>query len=66
MKQGKMTFLHFAKHRKVIERVFSFLENLGAERSKSRSALGFQLRLEMIILAYSVLLKCAKRFKQRP
>ncbi|WP_152993692.1 transposase, partial [Lactococcus lactis] len=49
-----------SKRRKVIERVFSFLTNLGAERCKSRSPQGFQLKLEMILLAYSLLLKSAK------
>lgn len=61
MKQSKINFPHFAKRKKVIERVFSFLANLGAERSKSRSIQGFQLRLEMLILAYSILLRCAKK-----
>ncbi|EQC95480.1 hypothetical protein LLT3_06610, partial [Lactococcus cremoris subsp. cremoris TIFN3] len=61
MKQKKNTFsLIFLKRRKVIERVFSFLTNLGAERCKSRSPQGFQLKLEMILLAYSLLLKSAK------
>ncbi|MFL9598678.1 transposase, partial [Aeromonas veronii] len=49
MKQKKILFPNFSKHRKVIERVFSFLTNLGAERCKSRSPQGFQLRLEMIL-----------------
>ncbi|MCT1179081.1 IS982 family transposase, partial [Lactococcus lactis] len=34
--------------------------NLGAERCKSRSPQGFQLKLEMILLAYSLLLKSDK------
>lgn len=33
---------NFSKRRKVIDRVFSFLTNLGAERSKSQSAIDFQ------------------------
>ncbi len=61
MKQKKILFPNFSKRRKVIERVFSFfLTNLGAERCKSRSPQGFQLKLEMILLAYSLLLKSAK------
>ncbi|MCT3113622.1 IS982 family transposase, partial [Lactococcus lactis] len=32
MKQKKILFPNFSKRRKVIERVFSFLTNLGAER----------------------------------
>lgn len=59
MKQKKILFPNFSKRRKVIERVFSFLTNLGAERCKSRSPQGFQLKLEMI-LAYSLLLKSVK------
>src|SRR5574337_659667 len=59
--KSKVNFPHFAKRKKIIERVFSFLANLGAERSKSRSIQGFQLRLEMLILAYSILLRCAKK-----
>lgn len=60
MKQKKILFPNFSKRRKVIERVFSFLTNLGAESCKSRSPQGFQLKLEMILLAYSLLLKSAK------
>ncbi|EQC53095.1 hypothetical protein LLDT2_01635, partial [Lactococcus lactis subsp. lactis bv. diacetylactis str. TIFN2] len=60
MKQKKILFPNFSKRRKVIERVFSFLTNLGAEHCKSRSPQGFQLKLEMILLAYSLLLKSAK------
>ncbi|WP_285022879.1 transposase, partial [Lactococcus garvieae] len=60
MKQQTMTFPNFSKRRKVIERVFSFLTNLGAERCKSRSTHGFQVKLEMMLLAYSLSLKCAK------
>lgn len=60
MKQQPVTFPNFSKRRKVIERVFSFLTNLGAERCKSRSPQGFQVKLEMILLAYSLLLKSAK------
>ena len=60
MKQKKILFPNFSKRRKVIERVFSFLTNLGAERCKSRSPQDFQLKLEMILLAYSLLLKSAK------
>ena len=60
MKQKKILFPNFSKRRKVIERVFSFLTNLGSERCKSRSPQGFQLKLEMILLAYSLLLKSAK------
>lgn len=44
MKQKKILFPNFSKRRKVIERVFSFLTNLGAERCKSRSPQGFQKR----------------------
>ncbi|WP_461216431.1 transposase, partial [Lactococcus cremoris] len=60
MKKKDITFPIFSKRRKVIERVFSFLTNLGAERCKNRSPQGFQLKLEMILLAYSLLLKSAK------
>ena len=60
MKQKKILFPNFSKRRKVIERGFSFLTNLGAERCKSRSPQGFKLKLEMILLAYSLMLKSAK------
>jgi hypothetical protein len=63
MKRKMIAFPNFSKRRKIIERVFSFLTNLGIERSKSRSTHGFQLRVEMIILAYSLLLKQAKSVK---
>ncbi|GAB2022368.1 IS982-like element ISEfm1 family transposase [Pseudolactococcus yaeyamensis] len=63
MKQEPITFPNFSKRRKVIERVFSFLTNLGAERCKSRSPNGFQVKLEMILLAYSLLIKAAKSLK---
>jgi Transposase DDE domain. len=63
MKQLPITFPDFSKRRKVIERVFSFLTNLGAERSKSRSTIGFQIKLEMILVAYSLMLKSAKTVK---
>lgn len=60
MKHVPITFPSFSKRRKVIERVFSFLTNLGAERCKSRSTYGFQVKLEMLLLSYSLLLKSAK------
>ncbi|MFK4936795.1 IS982 family transposase [Lactococcus garvieae] len=60
MKRKPIEFPDFSKRRKVIERVFSFLANLGAERCRSRSAQGFQVKLEMILLAYSLQLKSAK------
>ena len=60
MKQKPIEFPGFSKRRKVIERVFSFLVNLGAERCRSRSVIGFQVKLEMMLLAYSLSLKCAK------
>ena len=60
MKQKKILFPNFSKRREVIERVFSFLTNLGAERCKSRSPQGVQLILGIILLAYSLLLKSAK------
>ena len=60
MKQKKIIFPNFSKRRKVIERVFSFLTNLGAERCKSRSPQGFQVKLEMTLLTYSLMLKSAK------
>ncbi|MEI3628286.1 transposase, partial [Lactococcus lactis] len=59
-KQKKILFPNFSKRRKVIERVFSFLTNLGAERCKSRSSYGFQVKLEMTLLTYSLILKSAK------
>ena len=62
-KQKKNRFPNFAKRRKVIERVFSFLTNLGAQRCKSRSHQGFQLLSAMILLAYSSLLNSAKSLK---
>ena len=55
----------FSKRRKVIERVFSFLTNLGAERSKSRSAIAFQVKLEMIISTYSLIFKSAKTIQSQ-
>ena len=62
----KILFPNFSKRRKVIERVFSFfLTNLGAERCKSRSPQGFQLKLEMILLAYSLLLNQLNHWNQR-
>ncbi|WP_364599316.1 IS982 family transposase, partial [Amycolatopsis sp. NPDC051716] len=60
MKKKDITFPNFSKRRKVIERVFSFLTNLGAERCKSRYSYGFQVKLEMTILTYSLMLKSAK------
>ena len=60
MKKKYITFPNFSKRRKVIERVFSFLTNLGAERCKSRSSDGFQVKLEMTLLSYSLILKSAK------
>ena len=60
MKKKDITFPNFSKPRKVIERVFSFLTNLGAERCKSRYSYGFQVKLEMTILTYSLMLKSAK------
>lgn len=60
MKRKVIAFPDFSKRRKVIERVFSFLANLGAERCRSRSTRGFQVKLEMMLLAYSLSLKCAK------
>lgn len=60
MKYPPIPFPNFSKRRKVIERVFSFLTNLGTERCKSRSPYGFQVKLEMLLLAYSLLLKSAK------
>ncbi|MCT0080380.1 IS982 family transposase [Lactococcus lactis] len=59
-KKKDITFPNFSKRRKVIERVFSFLTNLGAERCKSRSSYGFQVKLEMTLLTYSLILKSAK------
>lgn len=63
MKQERFPFPYFSKRRKVIEREFSFFTHFGSERSLSRSAQGFQLKLEMIFLAYSILLKLAKTLK---
>ncbi|MEI3630977.1 IS982 family transposase [Lactococcus lactis subsp. lactis] len=60
MKKKDITFPNFSKRRKVIERVFSFLTNLGAERCKSRSSYSFQVKLEMTLLTYSLILKSAK------
>ena len=60
MKKKDITFTNFSKRRKVIERVFSFLTNLGAERCKSRSSYSFQVKLEMTLLTYSLILKSAK------
>ena len=65
MKQKKVLLHNFSKRRKVIERVFSFLTNLGAERCKSRSPQGVQLKLEMILLAYSLLLNQLNHWNQR-
>lgn len=60
MKRKMIDFPDFSKRRKVIERVFSFLTNLGAECSKSCSNNGFQTRLEMILFTYCILLRAAK------
>ena len=60
MKKKDITFPNFSKRRKVIERVFSFLTNFGAERCKSRSSYSFQVKLEMTLLTYSLILKSAK------
>ncbi|UXV62155.1 MULTISPECIES: IS982 family transposase [Lactococcus] len=60
MKKKDITFPNFSKRRKVIERVFSFLTNLGSERCKSRSSYGFLVKLEMTLLTYSLILKSAK------
>ncbi|HFE9850588.1 TPA: IS982 family transposase [Enterococcus faecalis] len=45
-----------AEHRKVIETVFSSWENLGIQNFKSRSLLGFESRLESILLVYCLML----------
>ncbi|MCT1174291.1 IS982 family transposase [Lactococcus lactis] len=60
MKKKDITFPNFSKRRKVIERVFSFLTNLGAELCKSRSSYGFQVKLEVTLLTYSLILQSAK------
>ena len=60
MKQKPIPLPYFSKRRKVIERVFSFLANFGAERCKSRSTQGFQVKLEMTLLMYSIALRAAK------
>lgn len=57
MKQKPIAFPNFFKRRKGIERVFSFLANLGSERCKNRSAHSFQVKLENFLLAYYLLLK---------
>ena len=48
MKKKDITFPNFSKRRKVIE------------RCKSRSSYGFQVKLEMTLLTYSLILKSAK------
>lgn len=47
------------KHRKVIETVFSNWEKLGIQNFKSRSLLGFESRLESILLVYCLMLSKA-------
>lgn len=60
MKRKVITFPDYSKRRKVIERVFSFLANLESECCRSRPAHGFHVKFEMMLLAYSLSLKCAK------
>jgi len=48
------------EHRKVIETVFSSWENLGIQNFKSRSLLGFESRLESILLVYCLMLSKAQ------
>lgn len=65
MKPVSITFPNFSKRRKVVERVFSFLTNLVVEQCKSRSRYGFQVKLEMTLLIYSLLLKAAKTLEPK-
>ncbi|EIQ7097443.1 IS982 family transposase [Enterococcus faecalis] len=52
-----------SEHRKVIETVFSSWENLGVQNFKSRSVLGFESRLESILLVYCLMLyKAQERY----
>ena len=48
------------EHRKVIEIIFSSWENLGIQNFKSRSLLGFENRLESILLVYCLMLSKAQ------
>lgn len=51
------------KRRKKIETVFSSLERLGIQDFRSRSILGFESRLESILLVYCLMLdKARERF----
>jgi hypothetical protein len=51
------------KRRKKIETVFSSLEKLGIQSFRSRSLLGFESRLESILLVYCMMLnKARERF----
>ena len=54
MKQKKILFPNFSKRRKVIERVFSFLTNLGAERSKKNPKFSQIVEQENINLEVAV------------
>lgn len=48
------------KRRKKIETVFSSLERLGIQDFRSRSILGFESRLESILLVYCLMLNRAR------
>ncbi len=51
------------KRRKKIETIFSSLEKLGIQDFRSRSLLGFESRLESLLLVYCLMLnKARERF----
>ena len=55
--------LALMRYRKKVETVFSSLSRLGLQNMQSRSAMGFESRLESILLAYSILLERAHKIE---
>ena len=59
----KIDDILLGKRRKKIETVFSSLEKLGIQDFRSRSLLGFESRLESLLLVYCLMLnKARERF----
>ncbi|MBJ8025733.1 IS982 family transposase [Bacillus cereus] len=59
----KIDYILLGKRRKKIETVFSSLEKLGIQNFRSRSLLGFESRLESLLLVYCLMLdKARERF----
>ncbi len=63
-KLGKIDHQLLTRQRKAVVTVFSSLERLGCQNSKSRSVQGLESKFESILLAYSILLsRSQQRFE---